>query len=160
MIARVLPAPLHRLGLRVAHALRKRYWRWRRPLLVGCSVMVFRVADGGQRSVLLVRHSYGSGRWGLPGGAVARGEDPASAALRELREEVGLDLDALHLVGSVVRDLHGARNQLEMFSALSNAEPQIDGREIVAAGYFPLDALPPDLAGDAMYWLRYQNSES
>lgn len=39
--------------------------------------------------IVLVRHSYKSG-WMLPGGAVERGEPPAEAILRELKEEIGL----------------------------------------------------------------------
>jgi len=45
------------------------------------------VEQGGK--VVLVRHSYKSG-WMLPGGAVERGEPPADAILRELKEEIGL----------------------------------------------------------------------
>jgi 8-oxo-dGTP diphosphatase len=40
--------------------------------------------------VLLVRKSYGN-RWDIPGGYVDRGESPASACAREVREELGLD---------------------------------------------------------------------
>lgn len=45
------------------------------------------VEAGGK--VVLVRHSYKAG-WMFPGGAVDRGEAPADAVVRELREEIGL----------------------------------------------------------------------
>lgn len=53
---------------------------------VDLGVMAF--VEQGNR-VVLVRHSYRSG-WMLPGGAVGRGEAPAEAILRELKEEIGL----------------------------------------------------------------------
>jgi 8-oxo-dGTP diphosphatase len=45
-------------------------------------------------TLLLVRIApaeQGAGRWTLPGGGLDFGEDPAAGALRELREETGLE---------------------------------------------------------------------
>jgi 8-oxo-dGTP diphosphatase len=42
-------------------------------------------------AILLVHQVYRR-RWGAPGGLLERGEDPAEAAVREVREEVGLDV--------------------------------------------------------------------
>lgn len=55
------------------------------PTVMGVAALV----EDAQGRVLLVRHSYNPG-WRLPGGGVDRGEAPAEAVLRELREEVGL----------------------------------------------------------------------
>ena len=49
-----------------------------------------------KRLATLRRHS---GQWALPGGRLEAGETPATAALREIHEEVGLDLPADAVLG-------------------------------------------------------------
>ena len=46
-------------------------------------------ADGEEPRYLLIRDSYGN--WGFPKGHLETGERPEDAALREVREETGLD---------------------------------------------------------------------
>lgn len=44
------------------------------------------------------------GTWGIPGGALAPGEDPVSGALREAAEEAGLDPAGLRVVSQTTLD--------------------------------------------------------
>jgi len=137
----LIPAPLHRTGLRLAHALRKRWWRLRKPQLRGCRVLAL---DGGGR-VLLVRHAYGSGKWMAPGGGLGRREDPVAGARRELREEVGCALaDPVELILSE-EPLQGATNVVHIVVGRTSDVPRADGREIVEAAFFALDALPANM---------------
>jgi 8-oxo-dGTP diphosphatase len=62
--------------------------------------------------VVLVRRGQPplSGRWSLPGGALEVGESLATATVREVREETGLDVDVgprLEVVEHVSHDEHG-----------------------------------------------------
>lgn len=50
-------------------------------------------------TVLLVKQSYGNQYWSLPGGVVEFGESVDQAAIREVREETGLDIRIKHVVG-------------------------------------------------------------
>jgi 8-oxo-dGTP pyrophosphatase MutT (NUDIX family) len=144
-----LPAPLHRLLLRIAHWLRSTWWRWRQPVVLGVSI----IARDEAGRVLLIRQSYGSSAWQLPGGGLHKGEDPAAAAAREFEEELGCPIADLTIL--VVRDEkhYGATNRVHVFTGRLAGEPKPDGREVIAARLFALDALPPDLGRRA--WERF-----
>ena len=65
-----------------------------RPILLACSTVVF----DDERRILLTRRAD-NGRWCLPGGHFESGESVAEAAIRETKEETGLDVEIVRLVG-------------------------------------------------------------
>jgi ADP-ribose pyrophosphatase YjhB (NUDIX family) len=114
-----------------------------RPRITGAAVLV-RV--GGE--LLLIRQSYRA--WhSVPGGGVERGEAPREAALRELREEVGIVAapEALAPLGEFVVHHSFIEDHVHAFELRLDARPalRVDGREIVWAGFRAEDALD-DLA--------------
>jgi len=46
-----------------------------------------------QGRVLFVHQTYAGGKWALPGGAVEENESPWGAAVREVKEKTGLDVE-------------------------------------------------------------------
>jgi 8-oxo-dGTP diphosphatase len=94
--------------------------------------------------VLLVKHVFrpGSG-WGVPGGFINKGEQAEAAARRELREEIGLELDRIEL--AFVRTVEQV-NQLEIiFRCRAGGTPRPRNIEIHRVAWFELDQLPDDL---------------
>ncbi len=94
--------------------------------------------------VLLVQLSYRS-RWGVPGGLLKRGEDPATAARREVHEEVGLDVD---LVGDPAVQLDPEARRVDVVFVARPAagqDPEMVrpmSPEIEAARWFGPNELP------------------
>ena len=46
------------------------------------------------------RNEIGKGRWNIPGGAVNPGEDLVTAAIRTTKEETGIDVKIMSLIGN------------------------------------------------------------
>ena len=137
----LLPPRLHRAALPLAHRLRHRWRRWRGDPLEGVSVVLENAAG----DVLLLRHSYGPCVWALPGGGMARGEEPEAAARREIAEELGIKLGALTLIGTLEERISGSPHKGHIFAAriVGNVEP--DRREVIEAAFFAPDNLPADV---------------
>ena len=139
----LIPDPLFRLALRLAHALRKLWWGLRKPVLQGCRVLAFDPAG----RVLLVRHSYGSPHWMLPGGGLNRGEDAVAAGSRELAEETGCQLRDARLLAIAEEPLWGATNRVHFVAGQALGTPRADGREITELRFCAPAELPDHLAG-------------
>lgn len=65
-------------------------------LLLLPAVSVVLVDEAGR--VLMVRHRGHGDAWGVFGGAIDVGESPAAAAVREAREEIGVDVELVRLL--------------------------------------------------------------
>src|SRR5688572_33090219 len=77
---RRLPARFRRWSMRATHA----------RFTVTAGAIVFN--DAGE--ILLLKHRFRAGSgWGLPGGFLEAGEQPIDALRRELREEIGLEVE-------------------------------------------------------------------
>ena len=118
------------------------YWRFARAMTLGVRALV---VDESNR-IFLVKHSYVRG-WHLPGGGVEAGETLTQALARELREEANMELTAPpQLVGLFFNDRASRRDHVALYVVRGfrqSAAPAAD-REIVAHGFFAIDALPGD----------------
>jgi 8-oxo-dGTP diphosphatase len=66
------------------------------------------ITDAAGRLLLIRRgHEPGRGLWSVPGGRVEPGETDEQAVIREVREETGLAVRTVRLVGSVRRPAPG-----------------------------------------------------
>ena len=145
-----------RLAYLCAYRVLRLWWRLRRPRHRGALVALWH--DG---KVLLVRSSYRR-RWDLPGGGVRRGEDPAAAALRELKEEVGIELPeaALRLAYDAEIFWESRHDRVMIFAHEAAGLPalRLDNREIVEAAFRDPAAVDP--ASASPHLVRYLRERS
>jgi ADP-ribose pyrophosphatase YjhB (NUDIX family) len=97
--------------------------------------------------VLLLEHVFRpSSGWGIPGGFIKRGEQPEETLRRELREEIGIEVDDLEL--AFVRTLTFVDQVEVFFRCRARGVPSPRTLEIRTFSWHRPDALPTELARD------------
>lgn len=91
--------------------------------------------------ILCVRANYASKGWTTPGGRVESGESPFDALTREVREEVGLDVELGELLGVYAKPLKDDI-VLSIRARITAQHPWNPSEEIAEFGYFGLNELP------------------
>ena len=143
---------LNRLG-----SIWKKLPGWLRLKIIRTTQSTFTVSGAAiitneRQQVLLLNHTFRpfSG-WGLPGGFVTSREQPEDAIRREIREEIGIELDQLKMFR--VRTV-GKHIEI-LFTARPIGEPEVTSpREIIEFGWFDVDALPEKLSASVKVLLR------
>ncbi|XXF75912.1 NUDIX hydrolase [Myxococcaceae bacterium GXIMD 01537] len=102
----------------------------------------------GERIVLIRRANPPIG-WALPGGFVDEGEPLHAAAVREAKEETGLDVELVEQFFTYSDPRRDPRKHTlsTVYIGKAHGEPQ-GSDDAAEARTFTLDALPPDLCFD------------
>ncbi|MGP4008161.1 NUDIX hydrolase [Streptomyces sp. 4N124] len=94
------------------------------------------VTDG---RLLLIRRSAPEGDlvWALPGGTVEASESPEQAAVREMREETGLEVEALQLLGERIHPDTGRHIAYIACRPIAGVAHAASPREVSAVAWVP-----------------------
>lgn len=133
------------LRARLFHA----FFLLRRPMTLGARGVIY---DRDANAVFLIEHTYVPG-WHLPGGGVEPGETMLEALARELMEEGNIELTAPPVLKSIHHNRHASRRDhvgVYLVTEFRQHAPHVPDREIRAAGFFALDALPENTTPGTM----------
>ncbi len=95
--------------------------------------------------VLLVRHRLDRPEWKVPGGGIKKGESAKDGVCRELKEELGLEVnvkDLIHLFDQAVTQQPFTYTAVCFAVELPSQEFRRHWLELARAEWFSIDALP------------------
>jgi 8-oxo-dGTP diphosphatase len=116
-------------------------------LLVTVDIVLFTIRDRKLHLLLIKRLAKPfENRYALPGGFVHEDESLDAAAIRELREETGVDrvyLEQLYTFGDPKRDPRGRVITVAYYALVPHNQSLQAGTDAADAAWFPVTDLPP-----------------
>lgn len=123
---------------RITHPFIRLYWKIFKPRTKGARAIVI---HGNQ--ILLVR-GIGKKHWSLPGGRIELRETPEDTVIRELKEELDLDIHTIeYKLGRYYSELEGKKDEIHIFVVKTTSTNFSRQWEIEDAQWFELNDLPP-----------------
>lgn len=104
-----------------------------------------------EKGIVIIKRANKPLGYALPGGFIEEGEQAENAAVREMREETGLNVKLLGLLGvysAPDRDPRQHTLSVVFVGEAVNPEELKAGDDAAGAAYYPLDKLPEPLAFD------------
>lgn len=131
--------------------------RYRNPL-PGIVVLIEK-----EGTVLLGRRrgGFGAGEWGLPQGYIEYDEDFLTAAIREVKEETGLDVEIRAIINVVSNLLSPGLQTLAIVLAAGVVGGELGaGDDLETLEWVPLSGPLPEMAFEADRWIieRYRQT--
>jgi len=140
-----------RILVTALHSLLRLGWFVRRPRTFGAHALAL-TPEG---KAILVRLRYARG-WRLPGGGRRANEDPRTAVLRELREEIGMTSHGEVTLAAELEERPDFKRDLAALLIVRDVRyrPHRWSWEVEAISEAPLERLPADLSPRAAKWLE------
>ena len=141
--------PLLRVALTGIYQLLRAGWFVTRPRTFGAHAFALTP----ERKLILVKLRYVPG-WRLPGGGRDSAEEPEAAALRELREEIGMTSHgAVRLAAELEQHPHHRRDLVSLLIVEDVLYSPRWSWEVERIAERTLDDLPQDLSPIAAQWI-------
>ncbi|HEX8289536.1 MAG TPA: NUDIX domain-containing protein [Pyrinomonadaceae bacterium] len=122
----------HFLRLRIIHATQQKF-----------TVSVAAIITNERGEVLLLKHVLRPfSSWGIPGGFIEAGEQPADGIRRELLEETGLELS----FAEIIRVRTVKRHIEILFRARATGKGEVKSREISDLGWYEIGKMPEGMS--------------
>ena len=118
-------------------------------VLVGAAAIILN-----EKNEILLQHRSDNHLWGVPGGAIEPGEEPAEAVIREVKEETGLTVVPERIVGVYGGKSHlltyvngdlAAITSITFLCRVIDGTPQVNDNESHALEWFALNDLPDNI---------------
>lgn len=111
--------------------------------------------------VLLIKRANDPfrGTWALPGGYVNHGEHPTEAAIRETKEETGIDIKITGISSIMIHDVKkDDKRQMTVFNAIPLSSKISPSDDALEAGWFDLEDLPQNMSPLHLEQIKHHQS--